>query len=86
MDFPQIDIQEFALPEIIERGTQYFLEERVQNLFQIEDRYTAEVRGTKGYLAEIHVKEGQIDAYCNCPYSGEKWCKHLTAMAFEIMA
>lgn len=57
----------------------------VSKLYKFGNRYTAKVRGSEMYEVEIHDKGDDITAECTCPYDYEGYCKHIVAVALEII-
>ncbi|MES0492097.1 MAG: SNF2-related protein [Leptospirales bacterium] len=64
----------------VERGQEYYLQKRVQKLFQLEDTYTGIVHGSYPYNVKIDTK--RQNAECDCP--AEYPCKHLIATVYAI--
>lgn len=70
--------------EIIARGKDYYLSDRVQNLEYEDGIYTAEVDGTDLYNVEVEIDGDElINSDCDCPYD-RGICKHVAAVLFAI--
>ena len=62
------------------RGANYFKRGAVRVEYGDETEIQAVVQGSRKYDAELHLDEGQLVAYCECPYyDSEGFCKHLWA-------
>lgn len=68
--------------QIRQRGEAYFRAGAVKKISMEDDGLAATVQGSKTYRVEIDETEGQIDAYCNCPYDLDQsgLCKHIWAV------
>ena len=68
---------------IVQRGEDYYLSDRVKNIRQDGDIYTADVIGTEDYetLDEI-VCDELVSCSCNCPYD-RGICKHVAALFLQ---
>ncbi|MEL6131878.1 MAG: SWIM zinc finger family protein, partial [Bacteroidota bacterium] len=80
----KFNVEAEAKPEIYQRGRIYYQENRVRHLTLYQGRYQAEVQGSQHYLSQISITNGKVKAFCNCPYSGSGWCKHLVALGLAI--
>ncbi|MDO5845504.1 MAG: hypothetical protein Q4Q04_01130, partial [Methanocorpusculum sp.] len=77
--------QEYFDELILERGRQYFKEERVSSLAQTEDGYSANVEGSSLYDVFVGFSDGELKFECNCPYAEDgNSCKHMAAVCFAI--
>lgn len=82
--FPLDDLTQFPIEHArLERGLQYYKEQRVVYLC-IDDRYGyAIVRGSEHYEVEFEYNNGIIeDISCSCYYDGH--CKHEFAVLLEL--
>jgi hypothetical protein len=73
-------------PVIYERGEEYFMNDAVSDLEQLDDnRWLATVEGSEDYnvAVEIDLKGNILDYDCDCPYDGEI-CKHVVATILMI--
>ena len=72
-------------PHILDRGYEYFLEERVVDIQVQDDLIQAAVAGTDDYEVVIEgIKYDFPRLYCDCPYAGvDKYCKHMAAVLYE---
>lgn len=73
-------------PWILERGYEYFDEQRVTDLEINGDQITAYVEGTEDYYVEILLdNNAPAELYCDCPYAdGGEYCKHMAAVLFAV--
>lgn len=81
--------QKLFSPWILERGRNYWDDDRVESLRQDGNTVTAVVCGTEDYDVEIEIGRGGNVAYmsCTCPYAEEgNNCKHMAAVLFAIDA
>jgi non-specific serine/threonine protein kinase len=73
---------------IIQRGTMYFKQNRVQSMdWQTDDIATCEVNGDSGdYLVSIYfeMQSEQVFFECDCPYAEKYLCKHMVAAMLEM--
>ena len=71
---------------ILERGYDYYMEDRVNIIKFTRSNVSAFVRGYDNYDVEIKLSNGEISSmYCNCPYAQEGHnCKHMAAVLYEI--
>ena len=77
----KFDFKRLFSKEILERGRNYYAEDRVSNLLKKGNTITASVQGNHRYKLTINTKN---HAYrCNCPYEGQM-CKHLAAVFYAI--
>ena len=84
-----MDWQKMFAPWILERGKNYWEDDRVESLRQDGNTVTAVVCGTEDYDVEIEMGRGGNVAYmsCTCPYAEEgNNCKHMAAVLFAIDA
>lgn len=72
-------------PHILDRGYEYFLEERVVDIHVQDDLIQAAVAGTDDYEVVIEgIKYDFPRFYCDCPYADvDKYCKHMAAVLYE---
>lgn len=74
-------------PQIIERGIQYFIQNKIQDLNKQDNKYTAIVKGTNDYNVSITFSNDDIlSATCNCPYYEDKkeYCKHIYSVLYNV--
>ncbi len=73
-------------PTILKRGQNYFRQDRVQELSEIEtDIWTALVEGTEVYQVRIDMdSNGKIETVCDCPYDMGMHCKHEVAVLYAL--
>ena len=70
---------------ILDRGYDYYFDERVEDLRINSNRIKAVVHGTDFYHVEIKLKGNQIIGMsCDCPYAQDGHnCKHMAAVLYE---
>jgi uncharacterized Zn finger protein len=80
------NFEDFMSSRILERGWDYFEDDRVKRLRHDEDEWSARVSGSTNYHVSISMTdENKIDdAICNCPYDSEAFCKHIAATLYAI--
>ena len=79
-ELTESDIRDFAGETIFNRGYDYFEQDMVYELNYDSNRIAAEVYGNYGdYEVEITSEEGNVEAYCSCPFDGYP-CKHVVAV------
>ena len=79
------DINKIFAFQIIERGKNYYEENKVKFLEKIdEERFFAVVEGRENYLVVIkyNEEEKKMQVYCSCPC--EFYCKHIYAVILAI--
>ena len=79
------DINRIFAFQIIERGKNYYEENKVKFLEKIdEERFFAVVEGTDNYLVVIKYNDEnkKMQVYCSCPC--EFYCKHIYAVILAI--
>ena len=69
---------------ILQRGLDYYEEDRVSIDEMDEDHIQADVEGSELYSVEIELDDGRVvDMYCDCPYAGDgNRCKHMAAVLY----
>ncbi|MCI4667490.1 MAG: hypothetical protein MRZ79_04960 [Bacteroidia bacterium] len=82
--FSELLLRQLSEPEVFRRGMNYYREGRLRKLIKIEQVYQAEILGSQNYFTQILFEGGEFQGYCTCPYSENKWCKHLVATALGI--
>ena len=70
---------------ILDRGYDYYFDDRVEDLHINSNRIKAVVHGTDFYHVEIKLKGNQIIGMsCDCPYAQDGHnCKHMAAVLYE---
>ena len=70
---------------ILERGYDYYLEDRVCNLRYSDQKIEAVVEGSEDYEVKILLSDGEISHMsCSCPYAADGTpCKHMAAVLCE---
>ncbi|PLR75330.1 hypothetical protein CU633_21705 [Bacillus sp. V3-13] len=80
------NFEAFIEEVILDRGLDYFQNERVVNVKETADGYTVEVDGTDDYTVEILLghEDEIVNSFCDCPYDWGPHCKHIAAALFAI--
>lgn len=69
--------------EILERGYDYYLDDRVIKIIKTNDGYEAKVEGNRRYNVLLEIKDHEIIGLsCDCPC--EFYCKHEAALIYAI--
>ncbi|MBE5909831.1 SWIM zinc finger family protein [Pseudobutyrivibrio sp.] len=70
---------------ILERGYDYYVEDRIEIVSADENEVNARVDGSEIYDVVIKVENGNVTQMeCNCPYSAKgNNCKHMAAVLYE---
>lgn len=71
-------------PLTVERGQQYFLDNRVLQLMRQGTRFRATVQGSTRY--QVYLWTLPLSGSCNCPFPGPGACKHIIATGMAILA
>lgn len=78
------DIQAWAGPSIVSRGTSYQRSNRVQKLARTASGgILAWVQGTSRYATQVDIIKKKLTASCTCPYGGT--CKHAVAVVLSYL-
>ena len=80
------DFEKNITQKILDKGHQYFLEQRVVDLEKIAPgMWMAQVHGSDTYLVEVDMKRNSIVEWdCDCLYEHGPICKHVVAMFYAI--
>ena len=80
------DFEKNISSDLLERGNNYFMDECVDNLDEIDSGlWMAQVYGTYTYTVEVRTRKTQIKGWdCNCPYDHGPICKHVIATFYAI--
>lgn len=72
--------------KILARGYDYFENDCVSSIEEIDDNYKAEVEGTDLYTVEVELddKANIIDTQCDYPYDMGEYCKHQVAVFLTL--
>lgn len=83
--FPLSDLSGFEIkPQVVARGHEYYVENRVRYLCLDGTKGYAIVEGGEAYEVEFTYQEGQISHMtCSCPYHNAH-CKHEFAMLLQF--
>lgn len=73
---------DYASEAVIQRGKNYFFQNRVTEIHYEENLYQALVKGTSSYIAVLYLDKKSGGCSCPAPYP----CKHLIATALTISA
>lgn len=73
---------------ILMRGYDYYLDDAVDDIKEIDDGFEAIVHGSYDYTVTIGVDDGDVTYMeCDCPYAeGGENCKHEAALLYELSA
>ena len=73
---------------ILQRGREYFRNNKVRYLIQDGPDYYASVEGTEEYEVQVRIQNDTVRSMsCTCPYSEDgSSCKHEAAVLYEIVA
>ena len=80
------DFESAIDPKILDRGLEYYEDERVSGLEFNGQYWIAEVDGTESYTVEAEVsKTGEVARVaCDCPYDLGPVCKHEAAVLYAL--
>ena len=83
-----MDWQNYFIPIILNRGYNYYENDHVEEVEQIDNGYKAKVVGTEDYYVHIYYDGNNIsDMECSCPFAEDgNRCKHMAAVLFKIDA
>ena len=83
-----MDWQNYFIPIILNRGYNYYEDDHVEEIEQIDNGYKAKVIGTEDYYVHIYYDGSNItDMECSCPFAEDgNRCKHMAAVLFKIDA
>ena len=72
------------LPQILERGLDYYRRDLVHDLQQCAGQVTATVTGSQPYRVSLRIQDDQLTAVaCDCPYAVDHdYCKHMAAVLY----
>ena len=66
----------------LERGKEYFLEDKITDLLMMDKNIYAKASGTNNYSLSLFITNDKIRTNCSCPVG--KMCKHSAATLFLI--
>lgn len=81
------DFEDYFESHILSRGEDYYIENRILDIWCQDNSITAYVNGSEIYKVELEVDDEEIlNSFCSCPYSedGEYMCKHIAAILYYI--
>lgn len=72
--------------QIIQRGINYSLSNKINNLNIKDNLLSAQIKGTKIYDIKIEFEEDMLKkVFCSCPYHKKSvYCKHIYAVLYEL--
>lgn len=81
-----MDWKRYFSKKVLERGYDYYLDGRVQEIEFENGIYFATVQGNYNYCVQIEpLPNGKYDMYCDCPHAQDGYnCKHMAALMYEI--
>lgn len=83
-----MDWKDYFDVDLIERGFDYYLNEKVYDVVITDNTVTAKVDGSHSntYEVNIHYNDNNIESmYCTCPYAySMDYCKHMVATLYEV--
>ena len=73
---------------ILQRGRDYYKQNKVRSLIRDGDTYYATVEGTEDYEVVVRIENNRVSSmHCSCPYAEDgNRCKHMAAALYEITA
>lgn len=79
-----MDWRRYFKAHILERGLNYYTQDRVSSFEVSSNHLSARVTGTEDYLIEAQLEAEQLIALsCDCPYAAENnFCKHMAAVMY----
>ncbi|MCM3728105.1 SWIM zinc finger family protein [Neobacillus cucumis] len=80
------NFEQWIEDKVLERGQGYFKKGKILNLTTSDEiQYTALVDGSKVYRVNIYINgDVVVNAYCDCPYDLNKYCKHKAAVLYAL--
>lgn len=74
-------------PRILERGYDYYLDNKVNIINESDTEIKAEVEGSETYFVSIAFQNDDIYYMeCNCPYAEDgNYCKHMAAVLYQCL-
>jgi uncharacterized Zn finger protein len=77
-------LQDMAYGKSFGRGQWCFEDGRVENIFEIDGKVSAGVRGAELYRVKLWAEGGQLGFECSCPVGADGlFCKHCVAAGLE---
>lgn len=76
--------QEYFQNHILERGLNYYLQDRVSSYKKNFNHISATVSGTNSYLVKAYFEGNELTTLtCTCPHAaGDNFCKHMAAVMY----
>ena len=73
-------------PKILQRGFEYYDEEHVEKIEQIDKgEFTAKITGSQYYTVFVKLRGDDVTSWgCSCPYDWGDVCKHVVAALYCI--
>ena len=80
------NFEQWIEDKVLERGQGYFKKGKILNLTTSDDiQYKALVDGSEVYHVNIYLNgDVVVNAYCDCPYDLNKYCKHKAAVLYAL--
>jgi uncharacterized Zn finger protein len=80
------NFEQWIEDKILERGHAYFKKGKILNLTTSDDiHYKALVDGSEVYHVNVYLNDEVIvNAYCDCPYDLNEYCKHKAAVLYAL--
>ncbi len=81
-----INISEYFEPIILDRGREYYKEERVSKVELSKNFVSAKIKGGQNYHVWISFDKNltPLKMSCTCPYFENDNCKHLAALFYYL--
>ena len=77
-------IRDLCTDAVYERGENYLVDERIQQLSRFDNTITAVVSGSRDYDLTLDLSAEEFDPWCSCPYDGPGVCKHVVAVLLRL--
>ncbi|PGV52573.1 hypothetical protein COD92_10290 [Bacillus sp. AFS037270] len=80
------NFEQWIEDKVLERGQGYFKKGKILDLTTSDDiQYKALVDGSEDYHVNIYINgDVVVNAYCDCPYDLNKYCKHKAAVLYAL--
>lgn len=81
-----INISDYFEPIILDRGSEYYKEERVNKVELSENFVSAKIKGDENYHVWISFDKEltPLKMSCTCSYFKKNYCKHLAALFYHL--
>ncbi len=74
--------KDFLPIKVLEKGKEYYIDNKVKDLVVADRNITANVIGTNNYSTNIIITKTNIRTKCSCPVGS--MCKHIAATLFDL--